>query len=62
MYGNKVGMEETQEYNYPTSIAYTEPHTDELSILSSLSFWPHKSPRTEWTTLVLVNRNAVDVG
>ena len=21
MYGNKVGMEETQEYNYPTSIA-----------------------------------------
>ena len=20
MYGNKVGMEETQEYNYPTSI------------------------------------------
>ena len=21
MYGNKVGMEETQEYNYPISIA-----------------------------------------
>ena len=21
MYGNKVGMEDTQEYNYPTSIA-----------------------------------------
>ena len=34
MYGNKVGMEETQEYNYPISIAL------HYSIISVVTVWP----------------------
>ena len=51
MYGNKVGMEETQEYNYPALNIYTS-----LLIPISTSYWPHKlhSPLRESITLVLV--------
>ena len=35
MYGNKVGMEETQEYNYPTSIALYYIYTSLLIPISS---------------------------
>ena len=44
-------MEETQGYNYPTSIAY--------HILSPLLM---SCQYTNWTALVLVNRIAIDVG
>ena len=44
MYGNKVGMEETQEYNYPTSIAkkwVPSLHRERLapSLILNFSFW-----------------------
>ena len=32
MYGNKVGMEETQEYNYPTSIVCNSYYTPASAI------------------------------
>ena len=52
MYGNKVGMEETQEYNYPTSIAYNLYIYASLLIPISSGYWPRKlqSPLRESIT------------
>ena len=38
MYGNKVGMEETQEYNFPTSIANKNDYTETKATESVAEF------------------------